>query len=81
MNDRELCIHSVVSLTGFFRRDGVSEPDPEMFAYMMETTRIAMFPTITKDEMWSIANECDRQDKEIVKLTEKMVRYLESTKE
>ena len=81
MNDKEKCIHSIVSLTGFFRRDGASEPDPEMFRYLLETTRVAMFPTIPSDEMWDIANECDMQDKEIVKLTEKMVRYLESRKE
>ena len=68
MNDKEKCIHSIVSLTGFFRRDGVSEPDPEMFRYLLETTRVAMFSTIPKDEMWKIADDCAEQDKEVVKL-------------
>ena len=81
MNDKEKCIHSIVSLTGFFRRDGSSEPDPEMFKYLLETTRVAMFPTIPLDDMWKIADECDEQDKEVVKLTMKMVKYLEEREE
>jgi len=81
MNDKEKCIHSIVSLTGFFRRDGVSEPDPEMFRYLLETTRVAMFPTIPSDEMWEIVDECSKQDNEVVKLTMKMVKYLEEREE
>jgi len=80
MNDREKCIHTIVSLTGFFRRADASKPDPEMFRYLLETSRIALFSEISPDDMWRIADECDKQDKEIVKLTEKMVKYLEGKK-
>ena len=78
LSDREKCVHSIASLMGFFRRDGSSKPEPEMFKYLLETTRVAMFPTIPLDDMWKIADECDEQDKEVVKLTMKMVKYLEA---
>ncbi len=80
MNDRELCIHSVVSLTGFFRRNSNTEPDPELFKYLLESTRLALFSKIPLKEMYDIADECDEQDKEIVKLTEKMAKFIESNK-
>jgi hypothetical protein len=76
LNDREKCVHSIVSLTGFFRRDSVSEPDPEMFRYLLETTRVAMFSKITAEEMWEIADECDKQDKSMRKLSQNMQEYL-----
>jgi hypothetical protein len=47
----------------------------------LETTRVAMFPTIPSDEMWEIADECSKQDNEVVKLTMKMVKYLEEREE
>ena len=79
ISDREICIHSIVSLTGFFRRDE-SDPDPEMYKYLLETSRLALFSKISLEEMYKIADECDKQDKAIVKLTEKMVKYLETQK-
>ena len=78
MNDREKCIHTVTSLTGFFRRDNNSEPDYEMYKYLLESSRVALFSKISLEEMYEIAKECDEQDKGIVKLTEKMVKYLEA---
>ena len=81
MNDREICIHTVTSLTGFFRRDSNSEPDYEMYKYLLESSRVALFSKISLEEMYKIAEECDKQDKDIVKLTEKMVKYLEAQKE
>ena len=79
ISDREICIHSIVSLMGFFRRDE-SDPDPEMYKYLLETSRLALFSTISLEEMYKIVDECDKQDREIVKLTEKMVKYLETQK-
>jgi hypothetical protein len=79
ISDREICIHSIVSLTGFFRRSD-QEPDHEMYKYLLETTRLALFSKIPLEEMYTIVDECDKQDKEIVKLTEKMVKYLETQK-
>jgi hypothetical protein len=79
VSDREICIHSIVSLTGFFRRDE-SDPDPEMYKYLLETSRLALFSKISLEEMYKIVDECDKQDREIVKLTEKMVKYLETQK-
>ena len=81
MNDREKCIHTVTSLTGFFRRDVNAEPDPEMYKYLLESSRLALFSKISLEEMYKIAEECDEQDKEVVKLTEKMVKYLEAQRE
>ena len=78
MNDREKCIHTITSLTGFFRRDSNFEPDYEMYKYLLESSRVALFSKISLEEMYEIAKECDDQDKEIVKLTEKMVKYLEA---
>ena len=80
MNDRETCIHTVTSLTGFFRRDSNSEPDYEMYKYLLESSRLALFSKISLEEMYKIVDECDKQDREIVKLTEKMVKYLETQK-
>ena len=80
MNDRETCIHTVTSLTGFFRRDSNTEPDYEMYKYLLETSRLALFSKISLEEMYKIADECDKQDREIVKLTENMVKYLETQK-
>tara|TARA_B110001454_G_C12407273_1_gene303544 strand:- start:117 stop:359 length:243 start_codon:yes stop_codon:yes gene_type:complete len=79
ISDREICIHTVTSLTGFFRRDE-SDPDPEMYKYLLETSRLALFSKISLEEMYKIVDECDKQDREIVKLTEKMVKYLETQK-
>ena len=81
MNDRERCIHTVTSLTGFFRKDSNVEPDYEMYKYLLESSRVALFSKISLEEMYKIAEECDKQDKDIVKLTEKMVKYLEAQKE
>ena len=80
ISDREICIHTITSLTGFFRRDSNTEPDYEMYKYLLETSRLALFSTISLEEMYKIVDECDKQDREIVKLTENMVKYLETQK-
>ena len=47
-----------------------------MYKYLLESSRLALFSKISLEEMYKIAEECDKQDKDIVKLTEKMVKYL-----
>ena len=32
--------HTIVSLTGFFRRDSNTEPDYKMYKYLLETSRL-----------------------------------------
>ena len=76
MNDKEKCIHTIVSLTGFFRRDGASEPDPEMFKYLLETTRVALFASISEKQMEQIVDQCVCQDKAMRKLSQDMQEYL-----
>ena len=76
LSDREKCVHSIASLMGFFRRDGVSEPDPEMFKYLLETTRIALFASISEKQMEQIVDQCVCQDKAMRKLSQDMQEYL-----
>ena len=76
MNDRETCIYSIVSLTGFMRSQE-GEPDMEMFDHMLETTRIARFPTISKEEMFDIIQEVGEQDQHMIKLTQDVCDYME----
>jgi hypothetical protein len=76
MNDRETCIYSIVSLTGFMRSQE-GEPDIEMFDHMLETTRIARFPTISKEEMIDIIEEVGEQDQHMIKLTQDVCDYME----
>ena len=76
LSDREKCVHSIASLMGFFRRDGVSEPDPEMFKYLLETTRIALFALISEKQMEQIIEQCVCQDKVMRKLSQDMQEYL-----
>lgn len=76
LSDREKCVHSIASLMGFFRRDGVSEPDPEMFKYLLETTRIALFASISEKQMGQIIEQCVCQDKVMRKLSQDMQEYL-----
>jgi len=76
MNDRETCIYSIVSLTGFMRSQE-GEPDMELFDHMLETTRIARFPTISKEEMFDIIQEVGEQDQQMIKLTQDVCAYME----
>ena len=78
LSDREKCVHSIASLMGFFRRDGASEPepDPEMFKYLLETTRIALFASISEKQMEQIIEQCVCQDKVMRKLSQDMQEYL-----
>ena len=76
MNDRETCIYSIVSLTGFMRSQE-GEPDMELFDHMLETTRIARFPTISKEEMFDIIQEVGEQDQHMIKLTQDVCDYME----
>ena len=76
MNDREVCIYSIVSLTGFMRSQE-GEPDMELFDHMIETTRIARFPTISKEEMFDIMQEVGEQDQHMIKLTQDVCAYME----
>ena len=76
MNDREVCIYSIVSLTGFMRSQE-GEPDMELFDHMIETTRIARFPTISKEEMFDIIQEVGEQDQQMIKLTQDVCAYME----
>ena len=76
LSDREKCVHSIASFMGFFRRDGASEPDPEMFKYLLETTRIALFASISEKQMGQIIEQCVCQDKVMRKLSQDMQEYL-----
>ena len=76
MNDREICIHAIVSLTGFMKSQG-GEPDIDMFDHMLETTRIARFPTISKEKMFDIMQEVGEQDQHMIKLTQDVCAYME----
>ena len=76
MNDRETCIYSIVSLTGFMKSQG-GEPDIDMFDHMLETTRIARFPSISKDYMNEIIEEVEEQNQKMIKLTQDVCDYLE----
>ena len=76
LSDREKCVHSIASLMGFFRRDWASEPDPEMFKYLLETTRIALFASISENQMGQIVDQCAYQDKSMRKLSQNMQEYL-----
>jgi hypothetical protein len=76
MNDREICIYAIVSLTGFMKSQG-GEPDIDMFDHMLETTRIARFPSISKDYMNEIIREVEDQNQKMVKLTQDVCDYLE----
>ena len=76
LSDREKCVHSIASLMGFFRRDGASEPDPEMFKYLLETTRVALFASISEKQMKQIVDQCVCQDKSMRKLSQDMQEYL-----
>lgn len=76
MNDRETCIHAIVSLTGFMKSQG-EEDDMEMFDHMLETTRIASFPNISKEYMNEIMGEVDEQDQNLIKIAQDICDYLE----
>ena len=76
MNDRETCIYSIVSLTGFMRSQE-GEPDMELFDHMLETTRIARFPTISKEELFDIIQEVAEQDQYMIKLSQDVCAYME----
>ena len=75
LSDREKCVHSIASLMGFFRRDGASKPEPEMFKYLLETTRVALFASISEKQMEQIVDQCLCQDKVIRKLSQDMQEY------
>ena len=76
LSDREKCVHSIASLMGFFRRDGSSKPEPEMFKYLLETTRVALFASISEKQMGQIVDQCVCQDKSMRKLSQDMQEYL-----
>jgi hypothetical protein len=78
MNDREKAIHSYSMLYGFFRSQ--DSMDKEMFGEMLDRTRIALFSSISRDELILIEEECINNQEEILSFCEKMMTYIEEHK-
>ena len=78
MNDREKAIHSYSMLYGFFRSQ--DNMDTKMFGDMLDHTRIALFSSISQDELILIEKECINNQEEIMSFCEKMMTYIEEHK-
>ena len=78
LSDREKCIHSVVTLIGYFRSENIE--NEKLFSYLLETTRIALFASISEKQMWKILDQCTFQDKSMLKLSQNMQEYLETSR-
>ena len=78
LNDREKCIHSIVSLMGYFRSENIE--NEKLFSYLLKTTRIALFASISEKQMWEIVDQCAYQDKSMLKLSQDMQKYLETNR-
>ena len=74
LSDREKCVHSIVSLIGYFRAENIE--NKKLFSYLLETTRIALFASISEKQMGQIIDQCVCQDKSIRKLSQDMQEYL-----
>jgi|TARA_B110000495_G_scaffold182017_1_gene177213 hypothetical protein len=78
LSDREKCIHCVVTLIGYFRSENIE--NEKLFSYLLETTRIALFVSISEKQMWKILDQCMCQDKSMLKLSQNMQEYLENSR-
>ena len=74
LSDREKCVHSIVSLMGYFRAENIE--NEQLFSYLLETTRIALFASISEKQMGQIVDQCAYQDKSMRKLSQNMQEYL-----
>ena len=75
LSDREKCVHSIVSLIGYFRAENIE--NKKLFSYLLETTRITLFASISGKQMWKIVDQCVCQDKSMLKLSQNMQEYLQ----
>ena len=78
LNDREKCIHSIVSLMGYFRSENIE--NEKLFSYLLKTIRIALFASISEKQMWKIVDQCVCQNKSMLKLSQNMQEYLETSR-
>jgi len=74
LSDREKCVHSIASLMGYFRAENIE--NEQLFSYLLETTRIALFASISEKQMGQIVDQCVCQDKSMRKLSQDMQEYL-----
>ena len=74
LSDREKCVHSIASLMGYFRAENIE--NEQLFSYLLETTRIALFASISEKQMEQIVDQCVCQDKSMRKLSQDMQEYL-----
>ena len=56
LSDREKCVHSIASLMGYFRAENIE--NEQLFSYLLETTRIALFASISEKQMGQIVDQC-----------------------
>ena len=74
LSDREKCVHSIASLMGYFIAENIE--NEQLFSYLLETTRIALFASISEKQMGQIVDQCVCQDKSMRKLSQDMQEYL-----